>query len=101
MHPHKSIGLIYLLISIIPENVTSIGQSFLELLSKIAKFDLLTSDKSAILDRALSQTIELIYLLIYITPENLKSIDQSVLKLSCKQESAEKKERKNMAKCLN
>ena len=54
-HYHKSQGLIYLLISIIPENLTSIGQSVLELLSKIAKFDLLTSDKSAILDRALSQ----------------------------------------------
>jgi len=54
-HDHKSIGFIFLPISIIPENLTSIGQSVLELLSKIAKFDLFTSDKSAILDRALSQ----------------------------------------------
>ena len=35
---HKSIGFIFLPISIIPENLTSIGQSVLELLSKIAKF---------------------------------------------------------------
>ena len=54
-HYHKSIGLIYVLISIIPENCMSIGQSVLELLSKIAKIDLLTSDRSAILDLALSQ----------------------------------------------
>ena len=54
-HYHKQIGLIYLLISIIPENLTSIGQSVLEILSKIAKFELLTSDKSAILDRPFSQ----------------------------------------------
>ena len=53
---HKSIGIIFLPISITPDNLTAIGPSVLELLSKIAKFDLLTSDdKLAILDRALSQ----------------------------------------------
>ena len=73
-HYHKTIELIYLPISITSDNLTSIGQSVLELLSKITKFDLLTSDKSAILNRASSQII----------PENLTSIGQSVLELLSK-----------------
>jgi len=75
------IEVIYLLISINPENLTSIGQSVLELLSKIAKFDQIWIGHYHI-------TIQLIYVLISITSGNLKSIGQSVLKLSCKQESS-------------
>ena len=78
---HKSMGwIIFLPISTTPDNLTSIGQSVLELLSKIAKFDLLTSDKSAILDRALSQ-INRADLLIHI---HHTLIGQSVLELLSK-----------------
>ena len=59
--------------------LTSIGQSVLDLLSKIAKFDLLTSDKSAIWDRALSIGQSVLEILSKIAKFDLLTSDKSAI----------------------